>query len=155
VVRWWLSVGALPAVASLSLGACSSSDDDDASRTTTTETSVAAADPTEVASLQFETMWIEQAQIQRPAGMPFGGLKDPHSDAAIEASRQAFEAAARGSLEARRLGAQAEVLYNTGDPADFNETVIRFLDEVCGTDPPAVKCEPDTLCQEQRMDSYG
>lgn len=155
-MRWWLSLGPLSVVVGSALVGCTGSEDYATGRTTTIETSIAGqADPTSAACAHFETMWIEQAQIQRPAGMPSGGLQDPHGEAAIEASRRAFDAAAKGSAAARRLGAEAETRFTTGSPAAFNETVAKFFQEVCGTNPPEVECEPDTLCEEQHMDGYG
>jgi len=107
-----MSIGVSAIAVGLAVGGCTSSSDDAARPTTTTETSITVqADPTSTACSQFETMWIEQAQLRSDRlGSP---EPDPHGVAAHEAAAQAFDAAAEGSQGARRLGAEAETLYDS------------------------------------------
>jgi len=148
-----VSGGASAAAIGLALGGCTDFSNEAAPPTTSEPSNSVAADPTRAACSNFETMWIELAQIDRSRlGSP---EPDPHGTAALEAGEQAFEAAAQGSQAAKRLGADAEALFNAGEPADFNAKVTEFFETVCGIDPPEVDCEPQTLCAEQQLDSYG
>lgn len=135
------------------LSGCTDSSNDGAEKTTSTQSVTVDADTTRTACSQFASMWTEQAQIATDRlGSP---EPDPHGTAALEAAERAFDAAAEGSQDARRLGAEAETLYNSGDPADFNAKVSEFFRTVCESSPPKLDCEPMTLCEAQSLDSYG
>lgn len=153
-VRSWSHVGSTTVAISLALSGCTDTSNEAVVSSTTSEPSnAAAADPTRAACSHFESMWVEQAQIDRSRhGSP---QPDPHGLAAAEAAERAFDAAADGSQAARRLGAAAETLYNSGDPSDFNAKLTEFFRTVCNTEPPPIECEPQTLCEEQHLDSYG
>ena len=133
---------------------CTEDDAPDASPTSSTAaTTTSPADPLLAACDHFRTTWIEFAQIYSgPHGMG-DTTPDPHGVRADEAVHDAFEAAQRGPADVQALGSLAANQYAGNAPGDFWDTVGEFF-ELCGQEPPAVRCEERTACESADLDRW-